>query len=181
MERRGNALYVGISRWPLNAAAVAYRYLRERDVPCLVYQGRYNMFDREVEGSGILAQAAAEGAGFVAFSPLAQGLLTSRYLDGRIPAGSRASQGRFLKAADLSPALLTCLNELNAIAKRRGQTLAQMALAWVLKDPKVTSVIVGSSSVAQLADSLRSLDNVGFGDEELSECERIISDFQGTR
>lgn len=171
--RRGKALYVGISRWPREAAEVAYRYLRERDVPCLVYQGRYSMFDREVERSGVLAQAADEGAGFVAFSPLAQGLLTSRYLGGDIPAGSRASQGRFLKSKDITPELVARLNALNDIAARRGQTLAEMALAWVLKDPRVTSVIVGSSSVAQLADSLHSLENLTFTDEECRECDSL--------
>ncbi|MBD5321916.1 MAG: L-glyceraldehyde 3-phosphate reductase [Bacteroides sp.] len=171
--RQGKALYVGISRWPREAAAVAYSYLRERDVPCLVYQGRYSMLDRDVERSGVLAQAAEEGAGFVAFSPLAQGLLTSRYLGGVIPEGSRAAQGRFLKSADITPELVARLNALNDIAKRRGQTLAEMALAWVLKDPKVTSVIVGSSSVAQLADSLRSLDNTTFSEEERCECDRL--------
>lgn len=171
--RRGKALYVGISRWPHEAAEVAYRYLRERDVPCLVYQGRYSMLDRDVERTGVLAQAADEGAGFVAFSPLAQGLLTSRYLGGDIPAGSRASQGRFLKSKDITPELVTRLNALNDIAARRGQTLAQMALAWVLKDPRVTSVIVGSSSAAQLADTLQSLDNLAFTDEECRECDAL--------
>lgn len=171
--RRGKALYVGISRWPREAAEVAYSYLRERDVPCLVYQGRYSMLDREVERSGVLAQAADEGAGFVAFSPLAQGLLTSRYLGGDIPAGSRAAQGRFLKSADITPGLVARLNSLNEIARRRGQTLAEMALAWVLKDPRVTSVIVGSSSTAQLADSLKCLDNTSFSEEECREFDRL--------
>ncbi|MDE5785503.1 MAG: aldo/keto reductase, partial [Duncaniella sp.] len=171
--RQGKALYVGISKWPHEAAQFAYEYLRGHDVPCLIYQGRYNMMDREVESTGILEQAAANGVGFTAFSPLEQGILTDRYLNG-IPDGSRASIGKFLKAEMITPPLVGKLKALNAIALRRGQTLAEMSLAWLLKDNRVTSVIVGSSSVAQLADTIRSLDNLTFTPDELSEIDRII-------
>ena len=173
--RQGKALYVGISRWPNEAAAFAYKYLAERDVPCLIYQGRYNMIDREVEETGILKQCADNGVGFTAFSPLEQGILTGRYLNG-IPDGSRASKGKFLKAETITPELVEKLKRLNIVAERRGQTLAEMALAWVLKDNLVASVIVGSSSVSQLEDSIRCLGNTHFSEEELKEIDMIIGD-----
>lgn len=172
--RQGKALYVGISKWPYNAAQFAYNYLAERDVPCLIYQGRYNMIDRGVEKSGILQQASENGVGFTAFSPLEQGILTGRYLNG-IPDGSRASKGKFLKPEVITPQLVEKLRALNVIAEGRGQTLAEMSLAWLLKDNMVTSVIVGSSSVNQLADSIRCLDNLNFTQEELNEIDRILS------
>lgn len=171
--RSGKALYVGISKWPYEASRFAYDYLSARDVPCLIYQGRYNMIDREVEKTGILRQAAESGVGFTAFSPLEQGVLTSRYLNG-IPEGSRASKGKFLKAENITPELVERLRKLNAVAERRGQTLAEMSLSWLLKDNLVTSVIVGSSSVPQLADSLRCLDNLSFSPEELAEIDCIL-------
>ena len=170
--RQGKALYVGISKWPYEASEFAYKYLADHDVPCLIYQGRYNMIDRGVEKSGILQQAADSGVGFTAFSPLEQGVLTNRYLNG-VPEGSRASKGKFLKAESITRELVESLNRLNAIAARRGQTLAEMSLAWLLKDDKVTSVIVGSSSVAQLSDSIRSLSNLEFSTEELREIDAI--------
>lgn len=166
MVRQGKALYVGISRWPKEAAEFAYRYLAERDVPCLLYQGRYNMIDREVERAGILDRASEAGVGFVAFSPLEQGILTDRYLNG-IPEGSRAARGAHLTADKITPRLVERVRALNEIARRRGQSLAEMSLAWLLKDNKVTSVIVGSSSVAQLADTLKCVDNTTFTPEEL--------------
>lgn len=171
--RRGKALYVGISRWPREASQKAYDYLKERDVPCLIYQGRYNMIDREVERTGILEQAYASGVGFTAFSPLQQGILTNRYLNG-IPDGSRASKAKFLKPESLTPELLSKLKALDNLASERGQTLAEMSLSWVLKDKKVTSVIVGSSSTSQLADSLKCLDNIEFTHEELEKIDNII-------
>ena len=171
--RSGKALYVGISKWPYEASRFAYDYLAARDVPCLIYQGRYNMIDREVEKTGILRQAAESGVGFTAFSPLEQGVLTSRYLNG-IPEGSRASKGKFLKTENITPELVERLRKLNAVAERRGQTLAEMSLSWLLKDNLVTSVIVGSSSVPQLADSLRCLDNLSFSPEELAEIDCIL-------
>lgn len=172
--RQGKALYVGISRWPYEASQFAYSYLADRDVPCLIYQGRYNMMDREVEKAGILEQAAQHGVGFTAFSPLEQGILTDRYLNG-VPEGSRASKGRSLKPETITPTLIDKLKALNAVAARRGQTLAEMSLSWLLKDTAVTSVIVGSSSVSQLADSIGCLDNLVFSPDELSEIDRILS------
>lgn len=170
--RRGKALYVGISRWPAEAAATAYSYLAARDVPCLIYQGRYNIFDRAPETDGTLAQAAAEGAGYICFSPLAQGLLTDRYLGG-IPADSRIAHGGHLKKEALTPATLSRIAALNDLAGRRGQTLAQMALSWVLRDNAVTSVLVGASSTQQLADSLRALEATPFTNDELKEIDDI--------
>ncbi len=165
--RSGKALYVGISNYPADKARFAYQYLRERDVPCLAYQGRYNMLNREPEES-ILSDAKESGVGFTAFSPLAQGLLTARYLDG-IPADSRMAKEHFLKSSMLTPELLAKIRALDSVARRRGQTLAQMALAWCLKDDRVTSVLVGASSVKQLDDDFRALENITFTDEELRE------------
>ena len=171
--RQGKALYAGISNWPCEAAEVAYSYLKERDVPCLIYQGRYNMIDRNVEKQGILQQAADNGVGFTAFSPLQEGILTNRYLNG-IPAGSRAANGRHLTADKITPEVVAMVKKLNNIAERRGQTLAEMSLAWLLKDDRVTSVIVGSSSVGQLSDSLACLRNTQFSAEELAEIDSVI-------
>ena len=151
--RSGKALYVGISKYPFEAAERAYKYLRERDVPCLAYQGRYNMLNTAPETDGIIDQAARAGAGFIAFSPLAQGLLTGKYLEG-IPADSRMAQEHFLKSSVLTPELLETLRELNAKALASGQTLAQMALRWCLRDPHVTSVIIGARTIQQLKDNL---------------------------
>ena len=166
--RRGKALYVGISKYPADVARKAYDYLAARDVKCLVYQGRYNIFDRDVESSGILREARESGVGFTAFSPLAQGLLSDRYLDG-IPADSRIGRGGYLKQSDLSPEVLLRIRRLNEIAGRRGQSLAQMAIAWLLRNEEVSSVIVGASSVSQLASNLEALRNTSFSPEELSE------------
>ncbi|MBD5325893.1 MAG: L-glyceraldehyde 3-phosphate reductase [Bacteroides sp.] len=171
--RRGKALYVGISKWPFEAAQFAYDYLKAHDTPCLIYQGRYNMIDRKVEESGILGQAADNGVGFTAFSPLEQGILTARYLDG-IPEGSRATKNRFLTADRITPELVSRIRQLNEIAAQRGQSLAQMALSWLLKDSRVTSVIIGSSSVGQLSDSLGCLRNLSFSSDELSAINDIL-------
>lgn len=164
--KQGKALYVGISKYPADKALEAYRYLAQRDMKCLVYQGRYNIFDREVETSGILEDAKREGVGFTAFSPLAQGLLTDRYLKG-IPEDSRIGRGGYLKREDLTEEVMKRTERLNAIAAQRGQSLAQMAIAWLLKDDLVTSVIVGASSKTQLADNLKAIENTGFTSEEL--------------
>ena len=153
--RSGKALYAGISKYPPEMAARAYAYLRDAHVPCLVYQGRYNMLDREPEAE-ILSQAAAKGVGFVAFSPLAQGLLSDRYLNG-IPDDSRMRHSQFLRESDLTPELLARLRAWNEEARAEGLSLAQYALRWILRRQEVTSVIVGASSVAQLQDSLKAL------------------------
>ena len=170
--RQGKALYVGLSKYPAGKAEEAYRYLEARDVHCLLYQGRYNLFDRAPEEEGILGQARAYGVGFIAFSPLAQGLLTSRYLQG-VPEDSRMAQGRFLKREVLTEAVLGKIKALDRVAADRGQTLAEMSLAWVLKDELVTSVIIGASSVAQLEDNLKALRKVDFSKEELDRIEAI--------
>ena len=172
--RQGKALYVGISKYPKAAAEFAYRYLAERDVHCLLYQGRYNIFNREPEEEGILQQAKENGTGFIAFSPLAQGLLTNRYLNG-IPNDSRIAKGGFLKKEALTDETLKKIKALNEVATQRGQTLAEMALAWLLKDDMVTSVIIGASSVAQLDDNLQSIKNTKFTAEELEKINQIDS------
>jgi L-glyceraldehyde 3-phosphate reductase len=152
--RAGKALYVGISNWPLEALRFGAKYLKERDVPLLIYQGRLNMLNRAPIEQGILEFCANEGVGFIAFSPLAQGLLTDRYLNG-IPADSRMSKGKFLKESMLTPELLAKLREYNEKAKSEGKTLAETALGWILDQKGVTSVLVGASSVAQLEKNLR--------------------------
>jgi L-glyceraldehyde 3-phosphate reductase len=154
--RQGKALYVGISRWPLEATRFAYQYLKERDVPLLIYQGRLNMLDREPLEEGILDFCVEAGVGFISFSPLAQGLLTDRYLKG-IPEDSRMSKGVFLKQNMLTTELLSQLQAYNSEAESQGKTLAEMALAWILRQHGVTSVLVGASSTAQLAKNLKCL------------------------
>ena len=171
--RKGKALYVGLSKYPLDAYLFACRYLKERDVPCLLYQGRYSMLVREPESQGILNAVKENGSGFVAFSPLAQGLLTNRYLNG-IPDNSRIARGGFLKKEALTPEVLGKIQALNERAAMRGQSLAEMALAWLLKNETVTSVIVGASSVEQLGDSLKTLNHLSFEEEELHAIEKIL-------
>lgn len=164
--RSGKALYAGISNYPHQAAEFAYRYLREHDTPCLLHQLKYNMLHREPEDEGMLAQAQENGSGFIVFSPLAQGLLTDRYLNG-IPAESRAARNFSLKKDSITPEIVEKLARLNEIAAARGQSLAQMALAWVLNDSRVSSVIVGASSVEQLNANMQSIRNTGFSEEEI--------------
>ena len=171
--RKGKALYVGLSKYPLDAYLFACHYLRERDVPCLLYQGRYSMLVREPESQGILNAVKENGSGFVAFSPLAQGLLTNRYLNG-IPDDSRIARGGFLKKEALTPEVLSKIQALNERAAMRGQSLAEMALAWLLKNETVTSVIVGASSVEQLGDRLKTLNHLSFEEEELHAIEKIL-------
>ncbi|MBQ5934678.1 MAG: aldo/keto reductase [Bacteroidales bacterium] len=171
--RQGKALYVGLSRYPAQQAAAAYRYLAARDVPCLLYQDKYNLIDRAPDQTGLIDLAKENGAGFISFSPLQQGLLTNRYLNG-IPEDSRMAAGTTsLKPSLLTEEMLASLRGLDAIARRRGQSLAQMALAWLLHDERVSSVIVGASSVAQLKDTVKATQNTAFTDEELLEIERI--------
>ena len=172
--KAGKALYIGISKYPPEAASFAYKYLKDRDVPCLIYQGRYNILNREPKTDGILEQAKGNGVGFISFSPLAQGLLSGRYLDG-IPSDSRMAREYSLKSSTLTPELHSALVKLNEVAARRGQSLAQMALSWCLKDDLVTSVIVGASRVEQLEDDFNALKNTSFAPEELSEIDEIVS------
>ncbi|HIY68240.1 MAG TPA: aldo/keto reductase [Candidatus Alistipes intestinigallinarum] len=170
--RSGRALYVGLSRYPLEAARFAFDYLAARDVPCLLFQDRYNLLDRAPVDSGVFDLSVAAGSGFIVFSPLAQGLLTNRYLDG-IPAGSRMAEGRTLRSDVLDEAMLARLRSLDDLARQRGQSLAEMALAWLLRDERITSVIVGASSTAQIADNLRAIENRNFSDDELARIELL--------
>lgn len=171
--RSGKALYAGISNYPYEAAEFAYKYLAERDVRCLLHQCKYNIFDREPETDGLLRQAKEAGSGFIAYSPLCQGLLTDRYLNG-IPDNSRAAKDFSLKQNRITPELLGKIRDLNNIATERGQTLAQMALAWDLKDDLVTSVIIGASSLEQLQSNLQAIKNTDFSQEELAAIDEIV-------
>jgi L-glyceraldehyde 3-phosphate reductase len=162
--RSGKALYVGISRWPLEATRFAYDYLKQRDVPLLIYQGRLNLLDRAPQEEGILDFCADNGVGFISFSPLAQGLLTDRYLNG-IPVDSRMSKGKFLKESMLTDDLLQRIRSLNEQAQQRGETLAEMALAWILAQRGVTSVLVGASSPEQLQKNLKCINAEPFTPE----------------
>ena len=152
--RQGKALYVGISNWPLEATRFAISYLRERDVPPLIYQGKLNMLNKEPMEQGILELCHQEGVGFIAFSPLAQGLLTDRYLKG-IPNDSRMARGKFLRKEMLTDELLAQIKQWNAEAESKGMTLAEWALRWILEQQGVTSVLVGASSVEQLDKNLK--------------------------
>lgn len=164
--RAGKALYIGLSRWPVEAACKGYAYLRAHDVPCLIYQGRLNLFDQAPKPE-VLPAAAEAGVGFIGFSPLAQGLLTDRYLNG-IPSDSRmAHDPRYLKQDALTPEVLARIRALNDIAAQRGEALATMALSWILHHDAVTSVIIGASSPQQLCRNLACLKSHDFTDEEL--------------
>ena len=171
--RSGKALYVGISNYPVDTLEYVFSYLKSHDTPCLIYQGRYNMLDRNVETSGILKVCVDSGVGFTAFSPLAQGLLTDRYLNG-IPSGSRMTRNRFLKRDVLTPELLTRLKGLEALALQRGQSLSAMALSWLLRDEKVTSVLVGVSSIEQLKSNIRAQDHIAFSEDEINAIEELL-------
>lgn len=172
--RQGKALYVGISNYPTAMAAEASKILKELGTPCLIHQPKYSMFERWVEG-GLLDLLEKEGIGCIPFSPLAQGLLTDKYLNG-IPEGSRAAKSwGFLKPEQVEPAIEK-VKLLNEIALQRGQTLAQMALVWLLKDPRITSVLIGASSVKQLDDNVAALDNRRFSEAELKKIELILTD-----
>ena len=172
--RSGKALYAGISQYPTDVARQAMEYLEAHDVHCLLHQVKYNMLERGPETTGQLQQAKENGTGFIAFSALAQGLLTNRYFNG-IPADSRAARNATLKSDAPTPELIAKLRELDKIAARRGQTLAQMALAWVLKDDLVCSVIVGASSVQQLENNIKAAENTHFDAEELAQIDAILS------
>lgn len=173
MVRQGKALYVGISNYSEKEAKEAILMLKDMKVPCLIEQPRYNMFER-VSEEGLFDTLLEHGTGCICYSPLAQGALTDRYLNG-IPEGSRAARagstvgGRYLTEENLS-----CTRQLNDLAGKRGQTLAQMALAWVLREEAVTSVLIGASSVKQLEDNVACLNNTEFSPEELEEIDRIL-------
>lgn len=166
--RQGKALYVGISQYQAADADRAANILREMGTPLLIHQPRYSMFDRWVEG-GLLEVLENQGVGAIAFSPLEQGILTDKYLKG-MPSDSRlVKDGRYLKAEQISPAVLERVRQLNEIAQGRGQSLAQMAIAWLLKDPRITTVLVGASSPKQMLDNIGTLKNLDFAPAELAE------------
>jgi L-glyceraldehyde 3-phosphate reductase len=171
--RQGKALYVGISNYQPKKTREAARILRELGTPCLIHQSRYNMLDRLVE-DGLLNVLDEEGIGSIVFSPLAQGQLTDRYLNG-IPNGARATKTeRVWLTPDDVTKNIDKVRRLNVIAQARGQKLSQMAIAWVLRKPQVTSALIGASSVSQLEDNLAALDNSSFSQEELTEIEKIL-------
>lgn len=171
--RSGKALYAGISNYPADEARKAAKVLRDLGTPCIIHQPSYSMFNRWIE-DGLTAVLAEEGIGTIVYSPLAQGLLTSRYLN-QIPADSRAAREHFLKA-DTVEKNLPKIHALNALAEKRGQTLSQMAIAWVLRLPVVTSALIGASSVKQLEENLAALNNLPFSPEELASIEQILAE-----
>lgn len=171
--RSGRALYAGISNYTADQTKVAVKILKELGTPCLIHQPKYSMFQRWVE-DGLMDVLGESGVGCIAFSPLAQGMLTDRYLKG-IPKDSRAAKSNAsLKQSELSEQRLGQIRSLNEIAKQRGQTLAQMAITWLMKDKRVTSVLIGASSVKQLNDNLDSLDNISFTNDELDAIEKVL-------
>jgi len=172
--RQGKALYAGISNYNVEESAAAISLLRSLGVPCLIHQAKYSMLNRWTE-DGLLDVLEREGTGCICFSPLAQGLLTNRYLNGSIPEGSRASKGVFLKASAITDELLKKLNALNAVAKEGGRTLATLAIKWILRDKRNTSVLMGASSSAQLKENLLSLSQAPLSTDELKKIDSIIS------
>lgn len=174
MVRQGKALYAGISNYPAAEAAKAIAMLKDMGTPCLIHQPKYSMFVREPE-EVLLNVLGENGVGCIPFSPLAQGLLTNKYLHG-IPEDSRAAKSTgFLQEGQVTEEVVAKVKQLNTLATERGQTLAQMALAWLLKDERVTSVLIGASKPEQLADSLKALDNINFSGEELERIEKILN------
>ena len=172
--QQGKALYVGLSNYKTAEAVKCFEILKNLGVPCLIHQPKYSMFDRWVEDDNLLDALEKYGVGCIPFSPLAQGLLTNKYLKG-IPEGSRADKPHgFLKATDITEEKLNKINKLNEIAKKRNQSLAEMALTWLLKDKRVTSVLIGVSSVPQLDDNLACLKNLNYSDTELEEIEYVL-------
>lgn len=171
--QQGKALYVGLSNYPPDLAKKAAVLLKSMGTACLIHQPKYSMLVRTPE-EGLLDVLQEEGIGTIAFSPLAQGLLTGKYLRG-IPADSRASKEHFLKSEMITAALIDKIDSLNNLASQRGQTLAQMAIAWLLKDERVSSVLVGARNSDQLLDSLKALDNLNFGADELEQIEGILN------
>jgi L-glyceraldehyde 3-phosphate reductase len=169
--RQGKALYVGISSYNAARTKEAVAILKRLGTPCLIHQPSYSMINRWIEDDRLLHTLGEEGVGAIVFSPLAQGLLTDKYLNG-VPDGSRATLSHFFNKAMLNPQNLERARQLDAIAKRRGQTLAQMALAWTLRDKRVTSALIGASRPEQVADSVRALDKLGFTADELEEIDR---------
>lgn len=170
--RQGKALYVGISNYNAEQTKKAVQILRENKTPCLIHQMKYSMFNRMPE-NGLLDVLEEEGVGSIAFCPLAQGLLTDKYLNG-IPEGSRATKSVFLHESDVTPEVIEKVSKLNQVAAKRGQTLAQMALSWVLRGNHVTTVLIGASKVKQIEDNVKIIGKLDFVAEELQEIEAIL-------
>ncbi len=172
--RSGRALYAGISSYPAEATQAAAKILRDLGTPCLIHQPRYSMLDRSIETTGTLDAIGEAGMGCIPFSPLSQGLLTSKYLSG-VPDGSRATQGKSLNPDSITPELRTALNGLNALAKARGQRLSQMALNWVLRDARITSALIGASRVEQIDEAVSALDAPPFAAMELNAIDALLA------
>lgn len=174
MVQQGKALYVGISNYKAEEAEKAIQILKENGTPCLIHQPKYSMFERWVEG-GLLDVLENKGVGCIPFSPLAQGLLTDKYLHG-IPADSRvATSGIFLKESSITPEKIEVIARLNDVAKLRGQKLSHMALSWILKDHRITTVLIGASKPEQITDAILALDNTSFSEEELKNIDLILA------
>ncbi|CAH0326254.1 L-glyceraldehyde 3-phosphate reductase [Pseudomonas carnis] len=174
LVQQGKALYVGISNYKAEEAAKAIKILKDNGTPCLIHQPKYSMFERWVE-DGLLDVLQQNGVGCIPFSPLAQGLLTDKYLHG-IPSDSRvATSGIFLKESNITPEKLAVIAKLNDVAKSRGQKLAHMALSWILKDERITTVLIGASKPEQITDSIKALDNIIFSDTEVKLIDEILS------
>ena len=172
--RSGRALYVGVSNYPAERTRQAAQMMRALGTPCLIHQPYYNMFGRWIE-DGLTSVLEEEGVGCIAFSPLAQGLLTNRYLEG-LPTDSRAvADGRFLRPDAITEDKLAKVRQLNQMAQARGQTMAQLALAWVLRLPQMTSALIGASKVTQIEDAAATVEKLDFSDEELSKIEAILA------
>jgi L-glyceraldehyde 3-phosphate reductase len=172
--RSGRALYVGISSYPADATRTAARILRDLGTPCIIHQPRYSMLDRSVETTGALDAIGETGMGCIPFSPLSQGLLTDKYLQG-IPEGSRAAQGKSLNPASITPELRATLIGLNGLAKARGQRLSQLALSWALRDPRITSALIGASRVEQIDDAVSALAAPPFTESELTAIDALLA------
>ena len=173
--KSGRALYVGISSYNSQRTKEAVKILNNLGTPCIIHQPSYNMFNRWVEEDGLLDTLEDLGVGSIAFTPLAQGMLTNKYLNG-VPNDSRAMQGKSLDRDKISPELVETLNQLKVIASGRGQTLAQMALAWVLRGGRVTTALIGASKPEQVLDCVGAVENLNFTADELSEIDRLSGD-----
>jgi L-glyceraldehyde 3-phosphate reductase len=172
--RSGRALYVGVSSYPAEATREAARILRTLGTPCLIHQPRYNMLDRTIETAGVIDAIGETGMGCIPFSPLAQGLLTDKYLES-IPGGSRATQGKSLNPASITPQLQSALRALHDLAVGRGQTMTQLALTWVLRDARIMSALMGASRVEQVEDGVKALEGAPLQPDELTRIEAILA------
>lgn len=172
--KQGKALYVGISNYNSEDTKRAAKLLKENGTPLFIHQPSYSMFNRWVEEDGLLDTLKEEGAGCICFSPLAQGMLTNRYLNG-IPSDSRAKRNHFLHESDITEKKRNIINELNQIAEERGQSLAQLALSWVLRNDKVTTVLIGASKVEQIKDNIKIVEKLDFSEEELKKIDKVLA------